>query len=176
MFQQSDGLGGGVSGQRLPSGARREEVRETVNVSTSRGILTEGAASFGCEETINPAVSDPPHGQLNASVVDAFVFWQQLPLADAVIGRLQHPQEQLSPLCPQQHVLPSATPAPAFAGFCGTMGQPMLPTMKTNRVTSAVKRVRSVGRVFTHRRIPESYTRLIQDCKLPVSWLAAEHR
>jgi len=93
VIQQADGLGGGVSGQRLPSGIRRAEVVETADVSTNWGILTEAAASFGCDETINPGDSESPHGHLRASVVEAFFFWQQLSFAGEVSGSLKHPQE-----------------------------------------------------------------------------------
>jgi hypothetical protein len=134
--------------------------------------MTAAAASFGCEETMNPADSEPPHGQLKASAVDAFFFWQQpaLPGDPIPMSRLQHPHEELLPLCPQQHVFPSArltrVLVAALAGFWGTTGQPMLPTTNTNSVTSAVKRLRNIGRRLTGRGMPESYTGLSRDCNL----------
>jgi hypothetical protein len=106
VIQPTDGLGGGVSGQRLPSGGRLEEVGETADVSASRGIVTASAASLGCEATINPGESDSPHGHVKIGDVDCFFFWQQLPLpaAGLAAGRLQQPHEELPRWCPQQHI------------------------------------------------------------------------
>jgi hypothetical protein len=40
----------------------------------------------------------------------------------------------------------------------GTTGQPMLPATKAKRVRSAVKRLRSIKGVLTHRCMAGSYT------------------
>jgi hypothetical protein len=108
VIQQTDDLGGGVSGQRLPSGARIEGVGETAELTSSRGIVAVAAASLGWEATTNPGESDSPHGHEKIGNVDCFFFWQQLPLPtdELAAGRLQHPHAELPRRWPQQHVPP----------------------------------------------------------------------
>src|SRR5262249_17473064 len=102
----TDSLGGGVSGQRLPSGARNEGAGDTAAVITSRGIVAVAAASLGCAATTKPGESDSPHGHVKTGPADCFFFWQQLPLpaAGLAAGRLQQPHEGLPRRWPQQHV------------------------------------------------------------------------
>ena len=60
IFQETGGLGGGVSGGNAPCGAESKQIAGPANVSTGCGIRVGDVPSFGCEDMIMPGNDESP--------------------------------------------------------------------------------------------------------------------
>lgn len=160
--QETDGLGGGVSGARLARGRDVVAAGTKSPVGINSPTLTATTVIFGCVEITNPGVGDSPHAQFITTAAfwaASSRFWQQLGsfLAGstcAVTAPLPQPQLFAPGWSPQQQVASPETLQhfpPATVPVVTV--QPMLPAKNTTSVTIAVRRFHPVGRIRTQRRI-----------------------
>jgi hypothetical protein len=96
VIQQTDVLGGGVSGGKAQPDRNGTAAGKNGETAASSGISTAWAASFGCVEMMKPGSGDSPQPQLSTGMTSLFsrvtFFWQQL--ATAVAARFWQQQRE----------------------------------------------------------------------------------